>query len=86
MPHLLRLLLGDTSTFPSSGSQGDLHCWIPQDYNLWRKKYLLLNVLIFTERKKEKERDKGRERETSISCSTYLYIHWWIFVCTLTRD
>ena len=33
------------------------------------------------------ERGEGeRESETSICCSTYLFIHWLILVCALTRD
>ena len=32
------------------------------------------------------EKEREREREASICCSTYLYIHWLILICFLTRD
>ena len=39
------------------------------------------NLLIF------REKEEGeRERETLIYCSTYLYIHWLLHVCALTKD
>ena len=38
------------------------------------------------ERKREKEGGKEREKQkTLIWCSTYLYIHWLLLVCALTR-
>ena len=33
-----------------------------------------------------RELGRGGETETLICCPTYLYIHWLLLVCALTRD
>ena len=47
--------------------------------------YIFNFYLLILERERERERKGARERETLICCFTYLFIHWLILICTLTR-